>query len=472
MFQKLLIEESDFLNFKPGLAEGWVFSADSLSITFRLRDNVSWHDGTPVTAGDVHFTWRLQTDERVAWASQSIKARIKSVEVVDERTVSFHFATRYPYQLHDANDGVILPRHVLEGVSPDSLRAAPFGRNPVGNGPFRFSRWVPGQTIELERNPDYHVKGQPYLGRVTFRVVPDMTNLVTQLKTGEIDCLESLPIDALPELESRFPEIRIYDYVSRGMAFIVWNLDKEIFANREVRRALAMSINAPEIIEALWKGMAEVSDSPMHPTLWAHDPDIEAIAYDPEQARAILAEQGWSDTDNDGFLEKGSQVFEFEMTTNQGIQVRADIITMVQAQLRRIGVRVNARVLEWSTFMSGVIEGEFDSCVLGWRVGTRVDLTSFWHSTATPPSGFNASRYNNPASDELIERARNTIDPDEARKLWYASQRIIYDDQPIFFLAIPHEVVGLRKDFCGVEPNAHSFFVNLPEWHVGDCNAD
>jgi peptide/nickel transport system substrate-binding protein len=410
----------------------------------------------------------MQVDPRIGWASRSLKDRITDVEVVDERTVVFHFASRYPYQLHDANDGVIVPSHVLTTVPPESMRTSAFGRSPVGNGPFTLARWIPGQYIELERNPDYY--GDAHLDRVGFRIVPDMTSLVTQLKAGEIDCLESVPLDALPDLERDYPDIRIYEYMSRGMVFIVWNLEEELFADREVRRALAMAINARDIIDTLWRGTADVSDSPMHPVLWAHDPDMAPIAFDAEGARAALAEAGWTDSNNDGVLDKDGRRFEFEMTTNQGMQVRIDVMTMVQEHLRRVGIKVNARVLEWGAFMDGVVKGDFESCVLGWKVGTRADLYSFWHSTATPPAGFNASRYRNARVDELIEMARDMPDRTRAEKLWHECQRLIYDDQPIFFLAVPHEIVALRRKFCGVEPNAHGFFVNVTDWKVGDCD--
>ena len=472
MFERLLIEQADFLTFSPGLAQSWSFGADSLSITFRLREGLRWHDGQPVTAEDIRFTWQRQSDPRTAWASRSIKDRIVDVEVVDNRTATFHFAQQYRYQLHDANDGVVLPKHILESIPPDSMRSAEFSRNPVGTGPFRFSRWVSGQYIELARNRDYYIKGRPFLERVAYRVVPDMTNLANQLKAGEIDCLESLPIDILDDLRKDYPEIRIYQYMSRGMTFVVWNLEKDLFADRELRRAFAMAINAEEIIETLLAGMARIADSPMHPMLWAYDPDGSRIPYNPEEALAILNRLGWTDSDNDGVLDRDGRPLEFSMTTNQGVQLRVDIMTMVQEYLRHIGVKVNARVLEWNAFMDGVVGGDFDSCVLGWRVGTRVDLTSFWHSEATPPNGFNAARYKNREVDELIGRARNTLDTDVARHLWKMCQRLIYEDQPIFFVAVPYELVGLRRDFCGVEPNAHGFFVNIADWYVGDDCAE
>jgi peptide/nickel transport system substrate-binding protein len=150
MFSKLLVEEADFLNFRPGLAERWSFSADSLSITFHLREGMVWQDGVPITAADVRFTWQLQTDTLIAWASRHLKDGIRDVDVVDDHTVVFHYGNRYPYQLKDANDGVILPRHVVENIPRETFHTSPFGRDPVGNGPFRLATWAPGQYIELD----------------------------------------------------------------------------------------------------------------------------------------------------------------------------------------------------------------------------------------------------------------------------------------------------------------------------------
>jgi peptide/nickel transport system substrate-binding protein len=470
IFVKLAQEQADFLSLEPRLAQSWSFGTDSLTITFNLRDDVRWHDGVPVTAADVRFTWQLQVDPEVGWAGRRIKDRIADVEIVDEFTVRMHFSERYLHQLQDAADGWILPKHLLEGTPAASLAEAPFSRQPVGAGPYQFARWAQGQFVELERNPAFYNEGQPLLESVTFRIVPDMTNLVTQLKTGEIDCLESIPFDALREIHETYPDIKIHRYPSRGMTFVVWNLEDELFADRQMRRALAMAINTPEIIATLWGDLAAVSDSPMHPSLWAHDRSIEPIAFDPEGATAALASLGWTDTDKDGVLDKDGVPFEFEMTTNQGVQVRADVLAMVQEYLRKVGIKVNARVLEFNTFIQGVVKGEFQSCVLGWKVETRADLTNFWHSEAVPPNGFNACRYNNPEVDALIERAKSTLDVETAKELWFQCQRQIYEDQPILFVAVPYEVVGLRDKYCNVRPNVHGFFVNLHEWYTGeDC---
>ena len=468
LFLKLLDEQSDFVSFEPELAKHWEFGADSLSITFVLRDDVAWTDGVPVTAADVRFTWELEMDTLVAWPTRSVKERIADVEVIDDRTVRFRFRNRYPYQLMDANDGVILPKHILENVPRDRFGASDFGRRPTGNGPFKLARWESEQFIELERNPGYCERRLPRLDRVVFRIVPDMTTLVTQLKSSEIDCLESLPLEALSDIKANHPEIRIYTYMSRQRVFVAWNLDNPLFGTSDIRRALAMAVNTDEMIRTLWGGMARASDSPMHPILWAHDPSMTAIPFDPEKARAVFARNGWADSDGDGVLDKNGKRFEFEMISNQGNQLRADVMTMTQEYLRRVGVKVTPRTFEWNTFTQRITQGNFESSVMGWKTATRADLTDLWRSSSSPPHGYNISRYRNAAVDSLIDLAKNTLDVPAAGRLWYECQRIIYDDQPVLFLAVPYEVVGLRSRYCAVEPNAIGFFVNLPEWYVGE----
>jgi peptide/nickel transport system substrate-binding protein len=464
VYLTLLEEQGDFLSFEPRLARGWEFSSDSLAITFRLRDDARWQDGEPVTADDVRFTYELQTDTLVAWPGRNLKERIDNVEVLDRFTVRFRFSERYPYQLMDANDGVILPKHVLESIPRSEVGTAPLGRDPVGNGPFKLARWVSEQYIELERNPLYYEQGKPYLSRVIFRIVPDMTTLVTQLKSGEINCLESLPMDAVTEIKRNYPDVEIISYRSRHHNFVAWNLEKPPFTDVDIRRAFAMAVNTSEMIETLWGGYAEPSVGPMHPVLWAHDPSMTPIQFDPAGAKKILADKGWVDEDGDGVVEKNGRELEFEMVTNQGNQLRSDIMTMVQEYLGDIGVKVVPRTFEWNTFISRVVGGEYDSCVLGWKVATKADLTSFWHSGSIPPGGYNISRYRNTEVDSLIDLAKNTLDPEKARPIWNRCQRIIYDDQPILFLSIPHDVVGLARGYRGVEPNAISFFANIRDW--------
>jgi peptide/nickel transport system substrate-binding protein len=469
LFVKLLEEQGDFLSFEPRLARSWSFGEDSLSIKFDLRDDVRWSDGEPVTAHDVRFTWELQIDTTVAWAGHHAKEYIREVTVVDDHTAVFHFTQRYPHMLADANGGVILPRHLLAEVPRAALRTHSFGRAPVGNGPYRLARWEPGQFIELAANDAYY-ENPPAVDRVIFKFVPDMVALITQLKKGEIDLLESVPSDLQKTLREEYPHIEFYRYPSRRLDFVSWNVTRAPFDDADVRRALTMAINREEIIQMIWGGNAVECTGPVPPVLWAHDATIEPFPFDPARARVLLEDLGWSDDDGDGVIERDGRDFELEIVTNHGNQMRADICTMVQSYLGRIGVKVNVRTLEFRAFIDKVRNADYDACMLELMVSTKLDLTDQWHSTATGFDGYNVSFYQNPEVDRLIEEARVSLDPEKARALWSRVQRIIYDDQPYTFVAVPEEVNALHERFCNVRPNAISFFANLRGWKVApDC---
>ncbi|HXV14705.1 MAG TPA: ABC transporter substrate-binding protein, partial [Candidatus Krumholzibacteria bacterium] len=260
VFLKLLEEQDDFLSFEPQLASSWTWSADSLAVTFHLRPDALWSDGTPVTAHDVRFTWEVQVDTTVAWPNASIKSKIRDVEVKDARTVVFHFKERYLYQLMDANDGVILPKHVLGSVPRAELKTAPFGRAPVGNGPYALSRWESGQYLELSANPRYFGAAggsAPQVQRVVFKFVPDAVTLLAQLKAGEIDLLEAVQPGDLASIRKSRPDATVHTVPSRRMSFIAWNEKRAPFDDRDVRRALTMAIDRAEIIRTVWQGYAD-----------------------------------------------------------------------------------------------------------------------------------------------------------------------------------------------------------------------
>ena len=466
MFLTLLREESGFVDFRPSLAERWEFSPDRLELTFHLRRDVTWHDGAPVTARDVEFTWECQTDTLVSWRGRHLKDRIAAVEVIDDFTVRFRYTTVYPYQLMDANDGVILPRHLLGDIPRDRLRTCEFGRHPVGNGPYRFSRWESKQYVSLERAPRESVDGPPEVGRIVFRIVPDMVTLLAQLRAGEIDCLESIPpLDAV-SLRRENEGLKLYTYPSRSMTFISWNCTRAPLDNRDVRRALGMAIDRASIIETVWHGMAEECRSPMHPVLWAYDDSIPAIPYDPVAAVALLRAAGWEDSDGDGVLDRDGRELSLEMIANYGNQQRLDIMTMAQAQLEQIGVRIEQRVLEWNTFIERITGGNYDSCVMGWKVGTRADLKEFWHSGSTGSGGMNIAGFADPVVDAQIMKARDLVDREAARTIWHDCQRRIYQAQPFCFLAVPYEIYALDARFANVEPSPITFFYNIEEWRV------
>jgi peptide/nickel transport system substrate-binding protein len=468
IFLKLLEEQDDFISFRPQLAESWSVSDDGLDVTFRLRADARWSDGAPVTADDVRFTWELHVDTTVAWPSASIKSRIRDVEVRDARTVVFHFTEAYLYQLMDANDGVILPRHLLGSLPRREVKSSGFGRAPVGSGPYRVAKWEPGQYLDLARNPAYF-GAPPRVERVVVKFVPDAVTLVSQLKAGEIDLLESVQTDDLASIREKRPDVVIHEVASRRMSFVAWNLERAPFDDREVRRALTMAIDRAGIIAAVWGGRARECTSPLVPLLWAFDPAIPAIAHDPAAARAALRARGFADADRDGVLERDGRPLALELLVNEA-QSRVDVATLLQAQLAAVGVKVNLRVMEYGAYIDCILALDYDAALVEWRAATKVDLTPLFHTRSMRPKGYNFVSYSNPEVDRLIDEALAQKDLAAAKALWSRAQRLIYEDQPYTFIAVPQELTALDDRFCNVKPNAISFFANLAAWGVApDC---
>jgi len=459
----LLDENDDFMTFEPRLAKSWEFSGDRTRLTFRLRDDVVWSDGTPFTSADVVATFEAQTDTAIAWSGRHLKEHITKVSAEDDHTVVYHFNHVYPYQVMDANDGPILPRSFLEGSTPSEIRSASIEEIPF-NGPFRIARWDRGQALVLEANPDYYEEGKPCLDRVVFKIVPDQVNLLTQLMGGEIDCMESIPPMEVEKLREGDYDIEVFNFPARAYIYIGWNAAEEPFDEVAVRRAMTMGIDRKKIIENLYYGLAEECTSPFIPQLWAYNPEIEPLPYDPGGARDLLESAGFSDTDGDGWLDRGGERFEFDLMTNQGNQIRNDIQVMVQEQLGKIGVKVNPLVLEWTVMLERHKASDFEAVVTAWRVGTKVDLGPIWSCEARREGGYNRVDYCNPTVDSLNAEATAMLDFERARPLFHRAQRIIYEEQPYTFLYNPHALLALSSRFEGAKPDAISMYHNLHEW--------
>ena len=320
LYLSLMEEQGDLrdgpLAWAPGLAEEWQFSEDRLQLTLRLRPDALWSDGQPVTAEDVRFTWLAQTDLDVAWNYASSKESITEVEVVDARTVRFHFSAATGTQLDDIAPDRVLPGHAWESRPFAEWRSDPgwFFEHLVTGGPFRLASRTPGSELVLERNPDHFEAGLPRLERVVLRTTADSTALTNQLLAGELDVVTGIGARDALRIEGQ-PGLRLLTYPNRQFTFVSWNATKPWFRDPATRRALALAIDRQAIVDTIWHGYAQVGGSPIISSVWAHDPDLEPWPHDTAAARATLAEAGWMDADGDGILERGGVPFRFELAT-------------------------------------------------------------------------------------------------------------------------------------------------------------
>ncbi len=462
LFLHLLEERPDFEEhpptFAPSLAESYEFSDDHLQLTFHLRDDIVWSDGVPITAEDVRFTWEAQTSPEVAWNDAYVKESIRDVEVVDPRTVVFHYDEVSPNQLLDANEGVILPKHAW-GELPFSewrTNADFFVENMVVSGPFRLESWTPQQEIVLARNDRYHEPELPYLDRVVFRMIPERSNQVAQLLAGSLHVVVQIPTPDVERVrQSAVAEVE--SYYHRLFSHIVWNMENPLFADRAVRQALTLAIDRQQIVDTLWGEFGRLSDSPIVQNNWAHDDSLEPWPYDPERARRMLAEAGWSDSDGDGVIDKDGVPFRFELTTNQGNDERLDAVVMIKEHLRRVGIEVEPRTMEFNAMFSNLYGHDFEAVLSAWGMPTTLSQRYAFHSDSIA-EGENFSAYSNPELDALIERMESLAEIEEAEPLLHEMQQIIHRDQPMTFLWESQRIVGASTRLHDLDPNVLGTF--------------
>lgn len=468
LFLHLLDEQPDFEEhpptFAPELATSYEWSDDHLELTFHLREDAVWSDGVPVSAEDVRFTWQAQTHPDVAWDSAFSKEGLEDVEVVDPHTVVFHFSEVSPYQLLFANEGLILPKHAW-GKLPFSewrTNADFFRENLVVNGPFRLERWTPQQEIVLVRNERYFDLEYPYLDRVIFRLIPERSNQVTQLLTGDLHLVEQVPTQDIPRIRAS-PRARIDSFWHRLYTVFLWNLDDPRFADRRVRRALAMAIDRQAMVDTLFGEFGRVATSPIVQNVWAHDDTIEPWPYDPARARELLAEAGWSDHDGDGVIDKDGVPFAFELLANQGNQERIDAVVMAQEQLRRVGIEARPRVMEFNSMISGIMDRSFEGMIWGWGMDTSLDLRYAYHSSEIG-TGANYSGYSNPEVDALIDEMAGLAEIAEAEEILHRLQQLIHQDQPMTFLWESQRINGVSNRLHDLDSNLLSTYWFLRRW--------
>ncbi len=459
-----LVRYDKNLEIEGELAESWDIAPDNLTITFHLRRNVAWHDGQPFTAADVKFTYDLYIDPKTPTAYAEAFKQVTRVETPDPYTFVAHYAKPYaPALLSWAT--AVHPRHLLEG---QDITKSPLARKPVGTGPYRFGEWSSGEKIVLEANPDYF-EGQPYIKRVVYRIIPDISTQFLELQTGSLDFMGLSPLQF--DRQTDTPAFRrLYNkfrYLNFGYTYLGYNLKRPLFQDRRVRQALAYAINKQEIIDGVLLGYGAVATGPYKPDTWVYNPHVRRYDYNPEKARQLLAEAGWRDSDGNGVLDRDGVELAFTIITNQGNDLRSKTGEIIQRRFQEVGVDVKLRVIEWATFLKEFINpGNFDATILGWTGGPEPDQYNVWHSSKTGPQELNFIGFKNAEVDRLLEAGRRVFDQHERKGYYDRFQEILAEEQPYTFLYIGEALPAVSKRFRGVEPAPAGIRYNFIEWFV------
>ena len=462
-----LVQYDEKLNVRPHLAERWEMS-DS-AVTFHLRRDVRWHDGRPVTAEDVKFTFDLAKDPATAsLLGSAFVALVEEATVVDSFTVRFRFSAPHAQALEDFW-WAPLPKHLLENVPAAQLAQAPYNSQPVGSGPFRFVEWRRGQSLTLQANPDFPqgLGGRPHLDRVVFRVIPEATTLVTELLNGSADVIAYtlLPDQAVQVQQQQGVELK--HFAGREFTYLGWNNEREPFRDARVRRALAMAINRPQIIEGLLHGFGTPAEGMIPPWSPLYT-EGAGLPYDPNGAKQLLAQAGWADANGDGVLDKGGRPLRFTLLTNTENRLRQDVAAVVQQQLKAVGADVQLRTIEFQTMLQQHKAREYDAVISGWVLDNfKVDPTPLFScAEARKPRSANRAGYCSPQADALIQRGLTTTDAAAARQTWAEFSRLLQQDQPVTFLFWLEDLAGVGPRVRGVEMDARGKLESVARWWV------
>ena len=446
------------------LAESWDVSADGLTITFHLRRNVKWHDGAPFTSRDVLFTYKTLKDPGVATPYSDSLGPVSKVEALDDYTVRVTYKEPFAPALESWGMGII-PEHLLKGKD---INKDGFNRKPVGTGPYRFGEWITGNRIVLAANDDYF-EGRPHIDKFVARILPDQATEFLELKARGIDYMGLNPVQYARQSDTEdigrhFNKLR---YPAFAYTYLGYNLKDGKFADKRVRQAISYAINRDSIIQGVLLGLGSPCTGPFPPESWAFNKDVKGYAYDPDKAKALLAEAGWKDTDGDGLLDKDGEPFRFTILTNQANEERKKAGQIIQQDLKKVGIDVKLNALEWQALLHDFIDKrKFEVIILGWALSRDPDAYDIWHSSKTKEGEFNFVGYNNPEVDGLLIEGRQTFDPGKRKEIYHRIHALLADDAPYTFLYVPDALPILHKRFKGVKKEPLGIWYNFKDWHV------
>ncbi|PYI53136.1 peptide-binding protein [Paenibacillus flagellatus] len=449
----------------PDLAVGQpTFSDDKLTMTIKLRNDVKFSDGKPVTADDVVFTYSIPINPDYTGPRKGAFEKMQKIEKVDDTTVKITFKEPHAGYI-DMMIYNILPQHLLKDVPVKEMDKSPFFKQPVGSGPYKLTEWKQGQYLSFVRNENYY-NGKPAIEKVTAKIIPDANAMMAQLQTGEINVI-GVPADNLAAIE-QYTKTNDKIKLQKGIAgsqylFVAWNLNNPLFQDKKVRQALTMAIDRKGIVDSVVEGQGKVVNSQTPPTYWTYTDNVPKFEFNADKAKQLLAEAGWKDTNGDGTLDKDGKNFEFEMQVNQGNKVREKGVTVIQQQLKKIGINVTPRVVESSAFTKNFQGKNFEAIYYAWAISGDPNPKGIWHSSEIA-KGLNTVSYSNPEVDKLIDEDLKTFDKAKRKELLNKVDALIAEDQPYTFLYSPTITMAYPSNLEGFNPNRDSL-KEIEKWY-------
>ena len=477
VFSSLLTLDADD-NIIPALAESYEVSEDNLKITFKLRSNVTWHDGEPFTAKDVAFTFTSIADPnytgpRFAEIEKLVGAQdyrdgkadtVTGIEVIDEQTISFTYSEVYAAALANFAIRGILPEHIWGAIPVGEWeKQTELLTKPIGTGAFKLVNFVPDQYVELVRNENYFL-GAPKLEKVILKVSNQET-AQGELINGTLDiaALSSFKQQDLDTYTSAGK--KILEYPSASYQFLTMNNENPLFADKRVRQAITYAINREGLVNQLLEGHGAIINAPLAVSSWAYPKEgLADYTYDAAKAQSLLAEAGW--TVENGVLQKEGTAFKVELLVPTGNKVREQSAPIIQQNLKDLGIEVNISTMDFASVKAKVYEEHsYEMALMGFSLELDpADAKSYWSSELLGKPSFNFANFNNVQSDTLLNQAAQSLNQDE-RKVYYNEwAKLLNEEVPFVYLYSPNEARAYNPNIKGYNFSNYIEFPNIHEW--------
>ncbi|EEB82848.1 peptide ABC transporter substrate-binding protein [Roseobacter sp. GAI101] len=434
-------------------------SEDGLTWTFKLRDDVKWHDGEPFTAEDVKFTLELIVDPNFQSWRTTGHSLIRDIEVVSPTEIKWRMEEPFAPYMSILVETMMVPKHILGPL--EDRNTAPFNQAPVGTGAFKWGSRKAGDNLELVANEEYFGEG-PYIERLIYKYIPDLTVLYTQFKSGDIDIISNQYISPDNYAEAKALTGKVVEVVpSSTVESVFLNMEKPQFQDPAVREAIYSAIDKQTIIDALYYGLPTPAESYLPQQSFYYNPDLPKHAFDIEKANTLLDDAGWVPGD-DGVRAKDGVRLSFSNSTTSGNHLREQTQQFMQQTLGQIGIEMTIENLPpavmWGEYWS---MSKFDSVIVGivFTTGADADVTVRFSSDAIPAQGgrgSNTGQYKNTQVDKLLQEAGQIFDQQKRKDIYREVQEIVRGDLPLLPLFQYATVRGHKEGIKGIEPNINT----------------
>ncbi len=446
IFNTLMERSEDTYEWIPSLAEKYEISKDGKTFTFTLREGVKWHDGQPLTAEDVKYSFDVYFEGR--FDAPQVKVYLEGIEgaeVVNARTVRFRTKQVYFKNFDTVATLTIIPKHFYASGDPKDPK---FNKTLIGTGPYKLESWDKGQRILLKKNPEYYGAGLPYFSerfqipRIFLRLVKEEAVALELLKKGNLDQIGLTAEQYMQKTQGSEWGTRVVAVKGQNSAasnfsygFIGWNFKHPFFQDRDVRLAMSHLVNREFMIDKFLFGMSEMAVGPFGNKSSATSKTVKPVVFDPKKALALLEKAGWKIGSAGLTKNIDGKDTPFEFTLLNANKDAEKYWTRIKEDMRSVGITMNIKTIEWNSFLKLLEERKFDAVTLGWSVNSlEPDPKQIWHSASIPSPGSNFIGYSNPKVDQLIDRMRATMDQGKRTRMLNEIHELIAADAPYSFM--------------------------------------